>query len=491
MRVSRRRGVGPTRRGRGNPLPFNPRRAYGSDLLLWLRDSQGYTLSTVGEWKDQSLGLRFAESTQSKRPVASSGAAVFDGISKVLSEATPSLAPGAWEVWFDYKLNALPGAGILWSPLSFLQGAGGVGTVADFLWYNQGGYQPFQWSAKAGGSLGVGFADALDTSRHVTGISYNNGAISSTSSYLAWHDWVSKTLVAGGVQNNAGALNFIGARATTAYFSNMTMYQTVVFKRQLTTAERTRIQDWFTNATPSNSPAQIALDGGSAADLVIWLRPGIGQSGDVSAWADQGPAGNNVTQATLAQQPYFDLDDSVGDLRPSVVNTAGTAGMTHADIAAIGGATAFTWAAWVRKTGTTRYGLWVQAEAAPQYCFWTAANPAGAATLDHVISTNGTAMAKGNIPWTSGAWQHLAIVFDGAGAANADRLKMYLGGVAQVVTYTGTVPAALYDSSDIVRVLSESTTGGIDGRMDDIVWVKRALSPSQVAQLSSYYTRNG
>jgi hypothetical protein len=42
---------------------------------------------------------------------------------------------------------------------------------------------------------------------------------------------------------------------------------------------------------------------------------------------------------------------------------------------------------------------------------------------------------------SANTWTHIAMVFDGSGSANSDRLKVYYNGVEQTLTYGGTIPA--------------------------------------------------
>lgn len=47
---------------------------------------------------------------------------------------------------------------------------------------------------------------------------------------------------------------------------------------------------------------------------------------------------------------------------------------------------------------------------------------------------------------------HVTVVYDGAGVANADRLKIYFDGVPQTLAFTGTIPATLKTSTAPIRL---------------------------------------
>lgn len=64
------------------------------------------------------------------------------------------------------------------------------------------------------------------------------------------------------------------------------------------------------------------------------------------------------------------------------------------------------------------------------------------ATSASDISTEGVGGAA-----TSGSWTHYLVVFDGAGATNADRLKVWKNGSSVTLTFSGTIPATIRNSA--------------------------------------------
>ena len=70
--------------------------------------------------------------------------------------------------------------------------------------------------------------------------------------------------------------------------------------------------------------------------------------------------------------------------------------------------------------------------------------------------------------WPGTGWHHMAFVFDGTGAGNEDRLKIYVNGAESTpLTFTGTMPAALLDSASVLRIgefenLGRLFGGGLD-----------------------------
>ncbi len=92
----------------------------------------------------------------------------------------------------------------------------------------------------------------------------------------------------------------------------------------------------------------------------------------------------------------------------------------------------------------------------------------------------GTAASAGT------GWHHLVMVFDGTLATNANRLKGYIDGVLQTLSFTGTIPATLptLNATIGVGVFNPATTVFSNGNLDAIgIWPGRALAQSDVTLL--------
>ncbi|KKU82931.1 MAG: hypothetical protein UY09_C0001G0005 [Parcubacteria group bacterium GW2011_GWA2_47_8] len=73
--------------------------------------------------------------------------------------------------------------------------------------------------------------------------------------------------------------------------------------------------------------------------------------------------------------------------------------------------------------------------------------------------------------WSTGS-HHVAIAYDGSGATNADKLKVYIDGSNQTCTFSGTVPSSLTDSSARLTIGSFDPSGSItrywNGSLDEV-----------------------
>lgn len=89
--------------------------------------------------------------------------------------------------------------------------------------------------------------------------------------------------------------------------------------------------------------------------------------------------------------------------------------------------------------------------------------------------------------WTVG-WTHVAVVYDGSGATNADKLKLYQNGTELAMSYTGTIDSSLTDSTAPVKIGSFSGTFERywNGVIDDVHIYNRALTADEIS--ARYYS---
>lgn len=96
---------------------------------------------------------------------------------------------------------------------------------------------------------------------------------------------------------------------------------------------------------------------------------------------------------------------------------------------------------------------------------------------------------KGNTPAiiTKNVWHHIVGVFDGNQTGNANRLKIYVDGVNQTLTFSGTIPASFTTTGG--SFMLGGWSGGnswFSGAMDETRIYNRALSASEVQALYNH-----
>ena len=90
-------------------------------------------------------------------------------------------------------------------------------------------------------------------------------------------------------------------------------------------------------------------------------------------------------------------------------------------------------------------------------------------------------------PLSLNTWHSVVTVFDGAGASNADRLKVYVDGVQRVLTFVGTISTTTTpdNARDLYLGLeAESPVRYLSGDISSVDFYNRALSASEVLDIS-------
>jgi hypothetical protein len=82
-------------------------------------------------------------------------------------------------------------------------------------------------------------------------------------------------------------------------------------------------------------------------------------------------------------------------------------------------------------------------------------------------------------------WTHVAMVFDGTQSGNSERLKFYINGVEEALTYSNTIPATLPNTSDNLTI-GRYSSGGFyfDGSIEEVRIWSTARSGTDIA---TYY----
>mgnify|MGYP001602929224 CR=1 FL=1 len=85
----------------------------------------------------------------------------------------------------------------------------------------------------------------------------------------------------------------------------------------------------------------------------------------------------------------------------------------------------------------------------------------------------------------AGTLYHLVMIYDGTLSGNANRLKLYINNVLQTLSFTGTIPASLQDSTAAVVIGLEALLGTYeyDGIIDEVGAWSRALTADDVRVL--------
>lgn len=188
--------------------------------------------------------------------------------------------------------------------------------------------------------------------------------------------------------------------------------------------------------------------------------------------------GNPTTPATT--------DDLTKGRKRHHITMDGTGDFVNiGDITILDSATKMTWGARIKVDSATRSNTivarWPSANGDKQFIF----NVTATGGLQAFFATDAAGgFAQGNQIGVISAdtWYDVMLVLDGSGAANADRLKLYLDGVVLTLTFTNTIPASLQTVADDVLIGSteDASIDALDGDIQDVVfWSDVALTAAQ------------
>lgn len=243
--------------------------------------------------------------------------------------------------------------------------------------------------------------------------------------------------------------------------------------------------------TPSGFPYSITWTPTAMANDSIWLRADLGmtQAGTVSAWADQTGNANNAAQGVSGSRPTYNADG--GDGLPSV-SFDGTADLLEiTDSGTLASTTAFSASLWIKTGATfptdgTIIGHWGATER-----FLMRVETGGNLVVSISNGSAGTATVAAAL--VVSRWYHVAFAYDGAGTGNAGRLKVYINGVQQSPSFSGTVPASTGNPTTLLSIGSRNAASTyFNGSVDDVVFIDgRAMTELEVLTHYLYRQRAG
>lgn len=93
----------------------------------------------------------------------------------------------------------------------------------------------------------------------------------------------------------------------------------------------------------------------------------------------------------------------------------------------------------------------------------------------YFLIDTGAVQAYGSIADGGAGWKHFHLIYNGSGAANADRLKAEINGAPVTLTFSGTIPSSIPVSANTFRA-GYMNSGSILGGIQDDIRVTRVIS---------------
>jgi hypothetical protein len=238
-------------------------------------------------------------------------------------------------------------------------------------------------------------------------------------------------------------------------------------------------------ATASATTFRTDIDEGDLPSTIItpaniWLRSSdfVTLAGsNVTDW-QSGGTGNLYSQATSTNQPTLSggvvVFDGVDNYMtaPNVASNRPTTGWTIAMRITVN-STSGTQGIFGKGDPSTCD--WLVQLASNEFRFWAGSSYATGAYKTAFFPSTGT--------------YTIVIVYDGGGSTNADKVKIWLDGVAQTLSFYGTIPATIPNNSLDVG-LGALNTGGqpFNGSVTEIYCSTAIADATQVARLTDVLT---
>ncbi|MDB4780191.1 LamG domain-containing protein [Planctomycetota bacterium] len=222
---------------------------------------------------------------------------------------------------------------------------------------------------------------------------------------------------------------------------------------------------------------------GKISNVAIWNTD---QSTNI---ADIYNNGSPQTSYTVSPQNWWKLNaDSV--YTPSVTSYSraldfgGTDYIDCGVVSAVENVSSFSMSVWVYPTNgalKSIIGNWGN-----PYVGVEIGTSSGAVYFTVDSDTGGSGYGATPSGLSNSNWAHLVLVFDGSGSGDSGRLKGYINGVEQTLSYTGTIPATTAAPNRAFRIGDQHVGNGLIGNISNAAVWNTPLSASQALTLFNF-----
>jgi len=230
------------------------------------------------------------------------------------------------------------------------------------------------------------------------------------------------------------------------------------------------------NGTPPLLAPATIFAGALIASYDHRRKVSLGTGSQVVTWRDISRNGNDAIQGTSAQQPSqgpsgIDFDGTADNLACSSNGSLASGALLTVGLRMSPDVTTSTRVPVCKSQSTS--GSWsVQTN--------------GTALRMH-IGTPGSTFGEVASALAASTERTYVWVYDGGGATNADKLKLWIDGVAQTVSFTGSIPATITATSDsLVLGMYADSAQYWDGKIKAAVMANAAATTAQRTALEAY-----
>jgi hypothetical protein len=427
---------------------------------LWCRSDQGITIGTgVSQWNDYSgNGNNLTSTVAGAQPTYTTSDAAYGG--------KPTLGfDGASKYMFRAAL-ATP----LNQPCTVIIVGQSTQVGTQFFTDGFDGTNSIRVEALAGPTLGLrATGSVVSGTANVLFPSIIGAVVNGVSSALYVNNPTAPVSVATGNPGSAGLVGItLGAAFTdSADFLNGKVAEVIVYNRALSVGELSLIYAYAAARYGISLPTPVSIP-----SCNLWLRgdQGVTISTGVSSWADYSGVGNNVTQATGANQPTSHT--SGGPNNQAYVAFSAAASQSLSLSAAALAASPWTVFAVAQSSTPGAEGFFFSV---------------GGATNGMAFGGSGAGTARAL--WYPGA----AVLGDSALSPTWEQWTAQNTGAVSTLAINGTAQALTNSTTQPVAVATLTTGVGTgiggnfwNGGIAEVIAYNRALSSQEIAQVQAY-----
>lgn len=206
-----------------------------------------------------------------------------------------------------------------------------------------------------------------------------------------------------------------------------------------------------------------SFNGKDVSGTTAYDRSGAGNTGTLTG-------GPTIAEGKLAQGLNFDGTDDY-------VSVADTAAFTQS---------ALTVSFWKKNTSVASNSSFLTKSSGSNRS-WSVQTLDAGRNIQFITSSSSVSESEYGVTpngvMAVNQWHHVVCVFNGAGSTNAERMQIYINGIAQSITFTGTIPATLVNNTQAVTIGGKGGVAGFLGFMDEVRIYNRALSAGEAKGL--------
>lgn len=231
----------------------------------------------------------------------------------------------------------------------------------------------------------------------------------------------------------------------------------------------------------------------SHGGLTLTNNNTVGSGLYLKTWADQSGGSRNATQSgPLSHEPVYDTSAING--RPAPIFDGLASQVTVPDDATLSPTTGLTLCL-VAAIGTlpsTEVALVSKRNDQVSQSWALTLDKASGKMRFHVATASTTtAYGEATIP-PDNSVRLIRVVYDGSLTGNANRLKIFVGGVQETLSFSGTIPATMPDSTEGVIIGAQKTSNALDlfapFRAAEVVIYPSAVSSGNGTLLDRYFS---